>query len=79
MLAIDLVFRFGLAKDKWIYAAIVCAINIGKIYRNNCGREAPKIAGNLARSFFDVRRMAAAQSPTAMAAAAPTAIAAKTA
>jgi hypothetical protein len=69
------------AKDAWFYAVIVCFLNIFKIYRNNCGREAPKIAGNLARSFFDIRRVTAAKdkNPGGNTAQSPTVIAAKTA
>jgi hypothetical protein len=49
---IGLLLHFGVAKDEKIYAGIVCGINMAKVYRNNCGREAPRICGNLSRMFF---------------------------
>jgi serine/threonine protein kinase len=81
LLVIHVVLGLDWAKDAWFYAVIVCFLNIFKIYRNNCGREAPKIAGNLARSFFDIRRVTAAKdkNPGGNTAQSPTVIAAKTA
>ena len=59
ILAIGVFISLGWAKDEWPYAALVCLVNIGKIYRNNCGLEAPGIVGYLARTFFRIRQEAA--------------------
>jgi hypothetical protein len=58
ILVIGIALHRGWAHDEEIYAGLICAINIIKIYRTNCGKEAPVISGNLARSFFYVRRLA---------------------
>jgi serine/threonine protein kinase len=53
---LGVLLRLGIASDEAIYAYSVCFINIGKIYRNNCGTMAPEIQGGLARLFFNARR-----------------------
>ena len=46
----------GLAHDEKVYASVICMVNIIKIYRNNCGVEAPHISGHLRRLFFVLKR-----------------------
>jgi serine/threonine protein kinase len=61
ILVIGLALTFGWAIDEPIYAYCVCIINIMKVYRNNCRRDAPVVSGNLARLFFSIRRLAVKQ------------------
>lgn len=56
---VGVLLDLGYATDEKVYAGLVCFVNIAKVYRNNCGREAPKVAGNLSRMFFAIRRCAA--------------------
>ena len=58
---IGIFLNIGWARDEWIYAGIVVTMNMLKIYRNNCGLEAPHTYGNLSRMFFVIRRWAAVQ------------------
>ena len=53
---IGVLLTTGLARDESVYATFVCGINMFKMYRNNCGREAPIVSGNLSRLFFSARR-----------------------
>jgi serine/threonine protein kinase len=56
---VGVLLDLGYATDEKVYAGLVCFVNIAKVYRNNCGREAPKVAGSLSRLFFAIRRCAA--------------------
>jgi hypothetical protein len=53
---IGVLLTTGLARDESVYATFVCGINMFKMYRNYCGREAPIVSGNLSRLFFSARR-----------------------
>jgi hypothetical protein len=47
----------GVAKDWGIYAAIVCILNVEKLYMLNCVKFAPFARGHLARSVCNLRRV----------------------
>lgn len=55
----------GWAVDEKIYAYAVCITNMAKIYRNNCGSEAPYVSGNLARLFYSSHRSEVQEKRTA--------------
>lgn len=56
LLTIGILLDAGYLVDEKMYAFLVCSINILKIYRLNCGREAPEFAGNISRLFYAARR-----------------------
>jgi hypothetical protein len=58
---IGILLRIGVAQDAFIYAGMVCIINVFKLYRINAGSEAPYISGHLARLMFSLRRWARRQ------------------
>jgi hypothetical protein len=51
-----------LAHDEKVYAGIVVAINVFKMYRLNCVKLAPKVRGNLLRDIFTIGRQLRLQS-----------------
>jgi hypothetical protein len=51
----------GVAKDWAIYAAIVCILNVAKLYMLNCVKFAPFARGHLARSICNLRRVQVAR------------------
>jgi len=56
MLAIGVLLMAGLAHDATIFAVLVVAINVAKMYRLNCIQNAPQVRGCLARDILTLRR-----------------------
>jgi len=49
----------GLARDLVIYAFVVSALNLVKLYRSNCGKLAPALRASLSRAFVTGERLEA--------------------
>jgi hypothetical protein len=56
MILVGVVLLTKLAKDEEVYAGLVVAINVLKIYPLNCVKLAPKVRGSLLRDIFTLRR-----------------------
>jgi hypothetical protein len=47
----------GLAHDIWVYAVVVIAVNMLKLYRSNCGKLAPALRASLSHAFVTGERL----------------------
>ena len=47
----------GVAQDEWMYAAIVCIINMFQMFRNNCTKMAPGVRTILRRTIWRLTRV----------------------
>lgn len=56
LVVVGILLDIGVAKDEFIYAVIVAAINLLNMYYTNCTKDAPTIRGGLERLFFGMER-----------------------
>jgi hypothetical protein len=56
LIVIGVLLLLNGAKDEKVYAALVVAVNVFKMYRLNCVKLAPKVRGNLLRDIFTISR-----------------------
>jgi hypothetical protein len=59
LIAIAALVRLGLAHDVWVYALVVIALNMVKLYRSNCGKLAPGVRASLRRALVTGERLEA--------------------
>jgi hypothetical protein len=59
LIAIGALVRLDLAHDVWVYALVVIALNMVKLYRSNCGKLAPGVRASLRRAFVTGERLEA--------------------
>lgn len=72
LLVIGALLTAGVAQDRNIYAFLVVAINVLKMYRLNCVHWAPQVRGNLSRVIFVLRRSSALDSKGVLSSQGPT-------
>jgi hypothetical protein len=53
---IGILLMTGVAHDATIFAVLVIAINVAKMYRLNCVQNAPQVRGCLSRDILTLRR-----------------------
>jgi serine/threonine protein kinase len=56
MIVIGILLMTGIAHDATIFAVLVIAINVAKMYRLNCVQNAPQVRGCLSRDILTLRR-----------------------
>jgi hypothetical protein len=56
MILVGALLLFKVAHDEKVYAGLVVAINVLKMYRLNCVKLAPRVRGNLLRDIFTICR-----------------------
>lgn len=62
LVVIGLLTEVGLAHDIWVYAVVVIAVNMLKLYRSNCGKLAPALRAALSHAFVTGERLDALDS-----------------
>ena len=65
MTIIGILLILHVAHDAWLFAILVVAINIIKMYRLNCVAFAPQVRGWLSREILTLRRQTASQARSA--------------
>ena len=56
LILVGVLLLTGDAHDEKVYAGLVVAINVFKMYRLNCVKLAPRVRGNLLRDIFTIER-----------------------
>jgi serine/threonine protein kinase len=57
LIVIGALTEVGLARDIWVYAVVVIAVNMLKLYRSNCGKLAPALRAALSHAFVTGERL----------------------
>jgi hypothetical protein len=57
LIALGVLVRLGFARDVWVYALAVIALNMIKLYRSNCGKLAPGVRASLRRAYVTGERL----------------------